>query len=75
MNNTEKLHSFGTVEKASEDNGVFEFLITDGFSGSVNDTIELGNICKEIAYEYPKLKRFVSDKNYFRLILSKSVNP
>lgn len=66
-----KLEKFGKIETVCQSVYNYEFKITKGFSGKIDDTMELLKICKEEAKEYPIVKKCVTDKNLFHLILSK----
>lgn len=66
-----KLEKFGKIETVCQSVYNYEFKITKGFSGKIDDTMELLKICKEEAKEYLIVKKCVTDENLFHLILSK----
>jgi len=66
-----KIEDFGKVVENCQSVFNYEFKITEGFSGKLEDTIELMSICKQEAEGYTIVKKCVTDKNLFHLILSK----
>lgn len=66
-----ELEKFGKIETVCQSAYNYEFKITKGFSGKINDTMKLLGICKEQAQEYPIVKKCVTGENLFHLILSK----
>jgi hypothetical protein len=66
-----ELEKFGKIESICQSVYNYEFKVTKGFSGKINDTINLLKICKQEAEQYSIVKKCVTDKNLFHLILSK----
>jgi len=66
-----ELEKFGKLETICQSVYNFEFKITVGFSGTINDNLELQKICSKIAFEYPYISKLRTEKNLFHLILTK----
>lgn len=69
--NVEELCKFGKVEKFELIDGKFHVLITKGFDTSIQNTLDCMNIVimSSVGDEYPTVDKYVTDENYFELIL------
>ena len=67
---SKKIEDFGKVVENCQSVYNYEFKITDGFSGKMEDTMELMAICKKEAEGYSIVKKMNTDVNLFHLILS-----
>jgi hypothetical protein len=70
-NDLDKLSEFGKVVTICQSVYNYEFLITDGFSQNMNNTMACMKICIEIAKDYPYVKKCITEDNKFHLILTK----
>lgn len=66
-----RLEKFGKIEIFKKDGFDYEFKITEGFSTNAENTFDLLKICKEIAQDYPYIKKWKTDDNLFHLVLTK----
>lgn len=66
-----KLSKYGNVKTLCQSVYNYEFEITEGFSGKIEDTLALMGLCKKIAEGYGIVKKCQTDKGLFHLILSK----
>lgn len=66
----EKLSKYGKVTECDYRNGMYHFVIKDGFSDNAYNTFECLRECTEIAGPlYPHIEKMVTDKNMFHLVL------
>lgn len=70
-NDRDKLSEFGKVVTVCQSVYNYEFLITDGFSQNMNNTMACIEVCIEIAEGYPYVKKCITEDNKFHLILTK----
>lgn len=70
-NDRDKLSEFGKVVTICQSVYNYEFLITDGFSQNMNNTMACMEVCIEIAEGYPYVKKCITEDNKFHLILTK----
>jgi len=70
-NDRDKLSEFGKVVTLCQSVYNYEFLITDGFSQNMNNTMACMEVCMEIAEGYPFVKKCITEDNKFHLILTK----
>lgn len=67
-----ELEKFGEVVQFCQAVFVFEFKITNGFTGKASDTLSLFKLCQEIAGErYRSVSKLETDKNLFHLRLER----
>ena len=70
-NDRDKLSEFGKVVTVCQSVFNYEFLITDGFSQNMNNTMACMEVCIKIAEGYPYVKKCITEDNKFHLILTK----
>lgn len=70
-NDSDKLLEFGKVVTVCQSVYNYEFLITDGFSQNMNNTMACMQVCIKIAEGYPYVKKCITEDNKFHLILTK----
>lgn len=70
-NDRDKLAEFGKVVTLCQSVFNYEFLITDGFSQNMNNTMACMEACIKIAEGYPYVKKCITEDNKFHLILTK----
>jgi hypothetical protein len=71
LQDRDKLLKFGKLETFIQSDKHFEFLITDGFTQNIDNTMKCMGICLEIAQGYPYAKKCITEDNKFHLILTK----
>ncbi|WP_298118094.1 hypothetical protein [Flavobacterium sp.] len=66
-----KLEKFGKLNLFIKEDKELEILITDGFSIQATNTLDCLEVCREIAKDYPYIKKWITEENKFHLILTK----
>ena len=66
-----EIEKYGKVDTICQSVYNFEFKISKGFTGKLEDTLELMKLCKEEAEGYSVVKKMESKEDLFHLILSK----